>query len=72
MPSSSFGHTRDQLARVAVACFTGLAMNVIFYRVAVAVEGMAVEQNYIYVSPPDRRMTLAAGHGRRGPHGDSP
>ena len=29
--------------------------------VAVAVEGMPVEQNYIYVIPPDRRMTLAAG-----------
>ena len=29
--------------------------------VAVAVEGMAVERNHIYVIPPDRRMTLAAG-----------
>jgi two-component system CheB/CheR fusion protein len=29
--------------------------------VAVAVEGMAVERNHIYVIPPDRRMTLAGG-----------
>lgn len=32
-----------------------------FMPVDVAVEGTAVERNHIYVIPPDKRMTLAAG-----------
>ena len=35
--------------------------------VDVAVEGMAVERNHIYVIPPDRRMTLSGGELRLEP-----